>query len=497
MNLKQMIDRIHNLTDYSPEIQSYNFQMVDLLNDAFFDIWTSKRWNFATKQSTVKIHPDISATSEPYVPSINANVVHGERRVTFSYEIDRLKNNEVWEGAIISIQDHEYTINKVVDLYTILLTEAFVGVTNSDETNWTIKKRFLDLPEDCLELLYIGHRDFPDNSYTGTQVPFGKTGGLFPRRDEEYNLRGDMTRTYAEYYIPSPSYFVQPAETLTLTSVGGGAINGTYHFELCYAFLKDGKLSALSEPKTITTSGESQSIRVDFTTWDNQAIYNPNIYYSEDKIAPQWEGYKKVIFYNKNLDPNTGENIGPACWITVTNGTKFGPRNTDAFLKPAIVPDFDFFYEIANLDQMNSGSKRYIEKDGQHEQIRLYPRPQLGNTVIDRIGSGDQITQRYDIYSDMVIRYYKKPQPIRLITDSVEMPYEFHKIVVYKALEQIYAKLGQQGLSAKYEKQLMKDLKDLQKRYTDTIDFVAQRGQFGLGTTRIGRYDASSLRHLN
>lgn len=493
-----MIEKINNLTDYSPELQSYTFQLVDLVNDAYFDIWTQKRWNFATKEKTLVIRPDITATSEPYATSgINANVVAGERKVSFSDIVDRLINTDYYEGAIISIQNQEYTISKVVDLQTILLDRDFVGETVADDSTWIIKKRYLDLPEDCMELLYLGHRDVPYNTFVGSQVPFGKAGGLYPRRDEENNIRVDLTRTYAECYIPSPAAFIQPAEVLGITTAGGGSISGTYNFEFCYAFLKDGKLSALSEPKQVKVTGENQKIRLDFITWDNQAIFCPNIYNSEDKSTPQWEGYKKVIFYNKNYDPTTGERIAKPCWISVTNGTSLGPRNTSAYLAPVVVPDFDFFYDIVNIDQMNSGSKRYIERDGQHERLRLYPRPQLGNIVRDRIGGNDAITQYYDVYSEMSMRYYKKPQNISLVTDVPEMPIEFHKIVVYKALEQIYAKLGQQGLSAKYEKQIMKDIKDLQKRYTDTIDFVSVRGQFSSGTVYSSRFDSQTLRRLN
>ena len=59
------------------------------------------------------------------------------------------------------------------------------------------------------------------------------------------------------------------------------------------------------------------------------------------------------------------------------------------------------------------------------------------------------------------MRIYKKPQDLLLSTDVPQMPYEFHQLIVYKALEDIYLKLGQQQLATTYERKYLKEITGL------------------------------------
>ena len=72
----------------------------------------------------------------------------------------------------------------------------------------------------------------------------------------------------------------------------------------------------------------------------------------------------------------------------------------------------------------------------------------------------------------------------------------FIKLIVYKALEDIYLKLGQQGLAATYEKKYMKEINNLARRYVDKIDARVVRGRFQVAHGR-PTYDGSSLRRLS
>ena len=75
------------------------------------------------------------------------------------------------------------------------------------------------------------------------------------------------------------------------------------------------------------------------------------------------------------------------------------------------------------------------------------------------------------------------------------MPYEFHQLIVYKALEDIYLKLGQEGLSTTYARRIENEMKELKKRYVDHIDSHVRRGQFSSGGRGV-LYDMNSLKHL-
>jgi len=499
MNLSALIEKVKNLTDYSPELAQFNNQLAQIINDAHYSLWTYKRWNFATQEISFKFYPDMTPTRDnENVPAggggVNASVTEGDRRVTFSADMDRLlAYRDIWEGNPIAIQGNEYTISKVLDAKTLLLVEPFQGTTFGDETDWLIKARWYDLPQDLLELLYIGHRDYPYNTVTGTLPPYGKITGLLPRKEEDAPLRVDYAMPYAEAYIPAPTQPVASAEVTKLESInaiGGDYTTGKY-YEICWAFVKDGMMSALSEPQTVLIGEGHNAIRVSFVGWDSEYIL-ADAYNSKDQQPTQWEGYRKVIFFNKNFNKDTGDRKGLPCWVQIVNGGV--TRNTSSYLEPVIASDLDNFYEIKYKNQMDNGSFRYIEIDGNHQQLRFYPRVDGWDFEQEQQQVLGVITVIHDYIRLGRLRYYRKPKDMLLGTDSPEIPFEFHPLIVYKALEDIYLKLGQASMAATYEKKYTKELQNLTKRYVDKIDQQVQRGQFSFQSTWRG-YDASQLQY--
>ncbi len=109
---------------------------------------------------------------------------------------------------------------------------------------------------------------------------------------------------------------------------------------------------------------------------------------------------------------------------------------------------------------------------------------------------GATIEVYHDYVREMVMRYMVKPKDLLLSTDVPQMPYEFHQLIVYKALEDIYLKLGQQGLAATYEKKYMKEINNLAKRYVDKIDQRVVRGRFHMAYGR-PTYDGTTLKRLS
>ena len=487
MNLTAIRQKIKNLTDYSPELQQFNDQLDDLVNDAFYSIWTMKRWNFATKIAIVDFHIDITTSTDTEFSggsNVTLNATNGERRVVLSHSIGRLADKGVWEGSPISINGQEYTISRIDSLTEIILTEAYKENSTPTTTDWTIKKRYYFLPEDCLELLYFGHRDYPYNTVSGSYPPYGKATAILPRHEEMIGLRADYQSTYAEAYIPSPTVQIAAAETLEVAEGTGIGTFSSGFYEFCWSFEKDGKVGALSEPFIYEVEEANTDIDITFKSFDGENIVSDS-YQSNDQIAPQWEGYRKRVYYNKNLNKTTGERLGLPCWLAVTIG---GTRNTADYLQPLVAEDTAATVTISNPNQLDNGSERYIEIDGQHQRIRPYPRV---NGFDEKVVKTNEKTT---YLKQGVIRYFRKPKDLLLATDSPEMPYEFHQLIVYKALEDIYLKLGQQGLAATYERKYMKEIKQLSKRYVDKIDFQVQRAQFGFSLVKRG-YDSSMLKY--
>lgn len=503
-NLKAIRNKLKNITDYSPELQGYNDQLDELINDAYYYIWSSKRWTFATKEYLFKFYPDILPTRDVVAPvtSVNASVTKGSRNVTFSVGIDRL--TQEWEGQPIQIQNYEYIISKVVTNQNILLDKVFHGTTAVDELNWAIKFRYYDLPQDSIELLSLGHRDVPyGNNGTGFFPPYGKLIALAPRKEEEINLRMDYKASYAEAYVWSPSYFVLEAQTTKVTSSPlegpeGFPINS--YLEVCWAFVKDNKIGALSEPSIIQFldpqgGGGSASLTIGFKSWDDQDIV-ADTWQSFDIEPSQFEGFRKIVFWNQNFNRSTGERLGLPVWKVFNNPGGSATRNQSLFLGSVIAPDTASQVSITNFNQIDPGNATYIEYDGQYNRIRPYPRVDAWDEAVTQQAADATYSKvPQDFLREGVARYYYKPKHLGFETDSPEMPNEFHQLISYKVLETLYEKVGQPGNAENYRRRIESEIKGLQKRYCEHIDSVFQRGQFVLGGNRIFAYDYASLRN--
>lgn len=501
-NLKALREKIKNITDYSPEFQNYNDQLDELINDSYYKIWTSKRWNFATKQFMFKFIPDMLPSRDTITPGtdVTASVTKGSRQVTFSVTMDRLKRED-FEGQVIQIQDYEYTISKIVNQANILLDKQFIGTTNGTDVSWMIKKRYYDLPQDCIELLSLAHRDVPNgNGSAGRFPPYGKLTGLMPRREEELNLRMDYKASYAEAYVWSPSFYVPEAYKIGLTPVieensSVGFPFGTY-LEVCWAFIRDGKVGALSEPETVQFNagqGGTNTLTINFLSWDDQAVAS-DTFQTKDTVPSQFEGLRKIVFWNANFNRTTGERLGLPVWRQFNNPGGGTTRNDVLFLSSVQAGDTASSVSITNINQIDPGNDIYIENDGQYNRIRPYPRVDAWDEAVTRQDADDTYSKvNQDYLREGVARYYYKPKHLGFSSDSPQMPHEFHQLIAYDVLATLYDKLGAMSNAENYRRRIEKEIKRLEKRYTDHQDSMIQRGQFKMVGNRTFYYDYASL----
>ena len=518
MNLTELRNKVKAITDYSPELAVYNEQLDGLINDAYYALWTKKRWRFAERRWFMDIFPDFNSTQEigggaPY--TANALVTNNSRGVTFSANVNPFIQPQIWEGQVIQIDGVDYGIQKVTNTTSIQLDRPFrsldgsttVAVTTS---NWKVKHRFYDLPQDAIELLYLGHRDTP---VTGKQPPYGAVRGLLARRDEDINLMEDYTSFYSECYIPVPVTNVPPGERLGITvqTVGGNWPASTF-MEFCWAFeLCDGRLGALSEPTIATTASSTSTnqFTLAFLSFDNQTVAAPAFLPLSDQNLNQYEGLRKRIFFNQNFDRVTGiRKAGLPVWREVINGStsiapsvQFVGTKTD----PIRILDTAGTYIIVNTSQCVPGNKRYMDYDGVNFRIRPYPRPIGSDFKYEQMPGASGAfpppvatsTAAERLFRQWECRYYRKPHPMALPTDAPELPMEFHQLIVYKALEDIFSKHDNIAQAANYRKRYEDELKRLETRYVDSVDVDVVRQQFG-GTGRIYTpFDPNSLRRLN
>lgn len=505
MNLTEIRNKIKSITDYSPELAVYDEQVDLLINDAYNAIWTEKRWKWAQKVIFLDIWPDL-VPAQPDGTTITANVTNNRRNVAFSNPIRALQSFPYqWEGQIIEIQGRDYTIDAITATVGLILREPFRGTTVALDSTWIIKHRFYDLPADAIEILGLVHKDTPA---VGKLPPYGAVRAITARREEDMNLREDFTNFYSQCYIPYGTSNVPPAETCSLSTVGitGTIPVGTY-LELCWAFLADGgkKVGALSESKIIAITGlVTTGIVVNFLTWDGVAAAAPAFVNTIHQEMNQFEGLKKRVYFNQNFNRTTGvRNAGLPVWREVTRGsTTIYPATPGLNSAPdaVIAADTASNFVINDLSQMNPGSKRYIDYDGLHLRFRPYPRPIGADfTYLWAAGTADPTVNNAveRQFRQWECRYYRKPFRMGLQTDTPEFPIEFHQLVVYKVLHDIYSKHDNLAQANNYQRKYDTEIKRLQKRYVDSVDIDLVRGQFGGMTRTFSPFDPASLRRLN
>ncbi len=506
MNLTEIRNKIKSITDYSPELALYNEQLDILINDAYNAIWTEKRWKWAQKTIFIDIWPDVLPL-QPDGTTKNASVTNNRRRVTFSGPVRALDSYPYqWEGQIIEIQGRDYFIDQVISGTDIRLREPFRGTTSVDDVTWKIKHRFYDLPADAIEILGLVHKDTPA---AGKIPPYGAVRGITARREEDLNLREDFTNFYSEAYIPYGTSNVPPAETLEAVVTGiAGSIPASTSLELCWAFETDGgkKVGALSNSVIVKTGAQGTGgIQVKFLTFDGVAVQAPTYANGTDQIMNQFEGLRKRIYFNQNFNRSTGVRLaGLPVWREVTVGSTYvAPAfpGLDTETDPVRVLDTAATYTIINLDQVNPGNKRYIDYDGLHMRFRPYPRP-IGSDFTYLFasgqGGGEPINNAPERqFRQWECRYYRKPHRMGLQTDTPEFPIEFHALIVYKVLHDIYSKHDNLSQAQNYNKKYEDAIKRFEKRYVDSVDTNIIRQQFGVRGRIYTPFDPSSLRRLN
>ena len=501
MNLIEMRRAIANRTDLDPEESSYLDQMTLLLNTAYEEVWGEAVWDFAQRLSYLPMYPDLS--SERNGDSL-VTTNDGSRVVTFSVAIPVLTfKKDIWEGNVVEIQGREYTILQVNSTTELVTTEpirhpAVAGVspvTVTGQTDWKIKARYYTLPEDCVQILSLAHRDAPvPGSAQGYRQ---KIWGLANRVEEVAGFDQDRTQDFAEFYVPIPPTVVPPAEELSQASTNVAAdVNGTfrhgYYFEFCWCFMSpDGTLGPLSKPDVQIVSTDvgnptyNAYITLSFTSYDGILMANRAVSYATRGAPEPLEGLRKRVFFNANFNRKTGERLGEPKWLSVTNGLAAPSDTTSNANDPVIALDSESQIDLLYESGLHPGNPEYQEWDGSHKRIRPWPRVDAyDQQYSDNVVAATRPVAGEDYFRRAELRYLAKPRRLRYDTDTPALPWQMHQIIVNKALIQVYLKSNNLSLASYYEKLVDKQMRKFKARYLSKEDFTWQRGRFNMGDQR-------------
>ena len=60
MNLKQIKDMIFSITDYNPDVETYQAEVSRIVNEVYDDFFCSRPWTFSQKEIDLYTMPDVT-----------------------------------------------------------------------------------------------------------------------------------------------------------------------------------------------------------------------------------------------------------------------------------------------------------------------------------------------------------------------------------------------------------------------------------------------------
>ncbi len=324
------------------------------------------------------------------------------------------------EGAVIedTANSIEYRIDSVLNNTTAFLTEATgASAAVTGTTDFKVKWDKIKLPRDMVDFLGITIRD----------EIFGQAANsrdrrivyVDPRTEEDLLL--DHTSSGDTIIITDDDYDRTFNNDLTLTtqlgSGGANSLSTSTTFEYCATIEREGIESSPSPVVSATTTGSDRTI----TLSGLPAVSGVDV-------------YRKRI-YRRNVTAKTG-------WYQITE------------IVPAASPSATFADDgSASLDYT-----RPLYYEGPRDTFRLYRRPDV------------------DIKAE--IRYMRRPARLVGNNDEPQIPPQYHSVLVYKAVADLYLQYGQPGISNIYEVKAQERIENMKRRYLDRSDRLYRKGQF-------------------
>jgi len=234
MNLQELREMVGSIVDYDPDVQTYRDEVTRVLNELYLDFFTDKPWKFAVKTAEVPVFKDATFAG---------NMTAGSRLIT-GVGFPSWTNGAVVEITGSTSDDNEYEIEKRSP--TQIYLKGF-SATNTEAVSVTIKQRYVDMPQDCAEVLAVGLRN-------PTQTPTTSFNYLARLRDEQYGLLLSSTGQPTDWLIHDDVTVIPPvlAPTPTDGGAGGAHLEGETHVK--YTFIYQNRESS-SSPDSVVFLG--------------------------------------------------------------------------------------------------------------------------------------------------------------------------------------------------------------------------------------------------
>ena len=531
VNLKQLREYVTAHSDYRPANSEYRDFVNGAVNEAYFRLYMERPWTFrhveaeAFLQSALNNAEATSDLARRGIPLSDPNGVGlfyraGSRLVTFNAPVLRLGGfSEIpmtrWDWIGQDLVDRTGQVHKIqwiesgVDPANYPNTRVFVDTPFREaalagvnpDYEWEIIPRRAFLPPTVAQ---VSSATLLDTPYRNASSPRQwnldvVTHDYFRASRPPYDL--DSGSSEPSYLVLDNFEQIPPASgwNIEITTPGGATLAVGF-YELAWCFLGPGRAHGpLSEPTTVEITELGQAIQFIFAGPDGDplgsyAIINesyaggPRFQQSGGPYGPAGQSgmhqaaMPKGLFINTNVDPTTGERLGPPRWQSIPAG---------AFIPQADFTSGDYAIGFANqpYDATASGTivnggwlrsfaqtQTYRDCGGMIQAGSVYPYLSPGsgfdlapapNTDYDPIppsplAEGTVLEQKQ---LALTLGYWLKPEPLTLDTSVPAMPPEFHQIIADRALADVCMFGNDETKAQLYERRYTDGVARLTRRY--------------------------------
>lgn len=425
MNLSEMRQRVFDQMDYNPDLQQYRDSVARRINDQYQLLNDSANWLFLTNEQDIQLRKSVTGTTGVTVTKDGTNnrliVATG---FTFTPE---MAGQFITDGGS----------NKYVLVAIKSPTEAFVEpvsdgdnsggyVTSGADAEFKITFDRFPLPSDLIEILGFMDRDADRGRMSFINRKAEETAYL------DRDKFGDPSVIVDDDFVANDAPIKNPTLTVISLSPANNQLEPGVTYEYKYTVYREGRESPPSKVATITTQGTGIGIRIsnlDNTAWGARAtLTSPATLYDS--------GIHKRIY--RRDATNHGR------WILIGIVNSLTTSFTDQELFPTsigIIPDKSFASYNYNVQE----DFLHFMDPGPVQYVRFYYRPDTDRKI--------------------VLRYQYRPRDLISDTDAPVWPRQYHILLVYKCLEDMFLQMQDIGQAQIFSARAMGLMEQMRRRY--------------------------------
>tara|TARA_R100001129_G_scaffold130436_1_gene92305 strand:+ start:303 stop:1691 length:1389 start_codon:yes stop_codon:yes gene_type:complete len=453
MNVSEIRQRIFDQMDYFPDLQQYRDSVVRRMNDRYQELCDSAHWLFLQKEREITVRAAVEGSSDDSV-GIQVTSSSNPRKVTAVGFTPTLE----MEGQTLTntTTEKEFIIVRVDSSSTFFINDDWDGTSDGSTVyNWKVTFQRFMLPEDCIEVLGYMDRD----------ADRGKLLFVGRRREEFAYLDADNSGDSGvviedEHIIDDPPLAAPVLSTLAYTTITNNMLQQGTTYEYRYTIYREGRESPPSLVREITTPTGSNNY-VNLGDLDNTGFYATSSATSTTDSGM----YKHIYRRDKTNDGK---------WMLVGSVSSTASSfNDQELIARDGTTSFLGGYQNSTSYRYSSSTEVLRWADpGPRQYVRFWYTP-----------GADKVYH---------LRYHYRPKDLVADNDVPEMPRQYHNLLVYITLQDMFLQMQDLTQSQVFERRAEQVKIQLRRRFLTRDDqnlrfkrFDRPRGGRGIGTPSI------------